>query len=469
MTRAVMIGAGLSGLVSARALLAAARARGQSAEVTVLEALPRAGGNLVSERHEGFLLDGGPDSWVAAKPHGAALCRDLGLGDELIETLPANRRVYVAHRGGLVPLPEGVVLGTPTRLGPLARSPLLSWPGKLRALCDLALPARALPDDVSLGELIASRLGREAVTALVEPLLAGIYAGDAWTLSARATFPQLVEMLRRERSLLRAARAAAPQRHGGHAPPSTFVSLRGGVGRLVDALVDALPPGTVRPGTRVTALRRGAASPWEVILASGEALAADHVVLGLAPAHAAALVRDAAPALAAALDAVPCTSAATVFFAHERRSIPHPLDATGFIVPRREGMRILAGTWVSSKWPDRAPAGKVLLRAFLGGVGRESALEGPDDALVSAARVDLERLLKFRAEPLFTRVFRFRRTSPLPTVGHLARIARIRAEAARAPGLHPIGSAYDGVGIPDTIKLAEATGNRLAGAPPARP
>ena len=463
MTRAVMVGAGLSGLVAARSFLAAAKAKGVDAQVTVVEALGRAGGNLMSERHEGFLIDGGPDSWVAAKPQGAALCRELGLGDDLIETISANRRVYVAHRGGLVPLPEGVVLGTPTRLRPMARTPLLSWPGKLRALFDLVLPATEIPEDVSLGELVAARIGREAVTALVEPLLAGIYAGDAWTLSARATFPQLVEMLRRERSLLKAARDAAPKRHGGYVPPSAFVSLRGGVGQLVDALAASLPAGTVRYSTRVTAVRKGASSPWEVALDTGEVLAADHVVLGVAPTFAASLVREAAPGLSEALDAVPCTSAATVFFAHERRSIPHALDATGFIVPKREGMRILAGTWVSSKWPGRAPEGKVLMRAFLGGVGREASLARPDEELVSEARVDVERLMKFRAEPLFTRVFRFTRTSPLPTVGHLARVARIRAEAANAPGLHPIGSAYDGVGIPDTIKLADATGRALAG------
>jgi oxygen-dependent protoporphyrinogen oxidase len=463
MKRVVMIGAGLSGLVSARSFIAAMKAKGEEASVTVIEALPRAGGNLMSERHEGFLIDGGPDSWVAAKPHGVALCRELGLGDALIETLPANRRVYVAHQGGLVPMPEGVVLGTPTRLRPMATTKLLSWRGKLRALFDLVLPETEIPEDVSLGELVAARIGREAVTALVEPLLAGIYAGDAWTLSARATFPQLVEMLRSERSLLRAARAAAPKRHGGYVPPSAFVSLRGGVGQLVDALVASLPAGTVRLSTRATAVRAGSASRWEVALEGGEVLAADHVVLGLAPHFAAKLARDAAPTLADALEAVPCTSAATVFFAHERRSIPHPLDATGFIVPKREGMRILAGTWVSSKWPGRAPEGKVLMRAFLGGVGREEALTRPDDELVSEARIDVERLMKFRAEPLFTRVFRFTRTSPLPTVGHIARIARIRAAAAQAPGLHPIGSAYDGVGIPDTIRLADATGRSLAG------
>lgn len=466
MTRAVMIGAGLSGLVSARSFLAASKAKGVDAQVTVVEALGRAGGNLMSERHEGFLIDGGPDSWVAAKPQGAALCRELGLGDDLIETVPDNRRVYVAHRGGLVPLPEGVVLGTPTRLRPMAATPLLSWPGKLRALFDLVLPATEIPEDVSLGELVAARIGREAVTALVEPLLAGIYAGDAWTLSARATFPQLVEMLRRERSLLKAARDAAPKRHGGYVPPSAFVSLRGGVGQLVDALVASLPAGTVRYSTRVTSVRKGSASPWEVALDSGQVLPADHVVLGVAPTFAASLVREAAPGLAEALDAVPCTSAATVFFAHERRNIPHPLDATGFIVPKREGMRILAGTWVSSKWPGRAPDGMVLMRAFVGGAGHDERARVQEDSIVHMAQTDLCGVMKIRAAPRLTRVYRFLDTSPQPTLGHVARVDAVRSALRRHPGLHVLGSAWNGVGIPDVIALARrAVQDMLARSP----
>ena len=425
-----------------------------------------AGGNLVSERHDGFLIDGGPDSWVAAKPEGAALCRELGLGDALIETIPANRRVYLAHQGGLVPMPEGVVLGVPTRFAPLAKSPVLSWSAKLRAAADLVLPATPPPgdNDLSLGELVAARLGRDAVVSLVEPLLAGIYAGDAWSLSAKATFPQLLEMAKRDRSLLRAARAAVPKRHGGNVAPSAFVSLRDGVGSLVGALVGALPDGALRLSTTARALRRGRTSRWEVELSNGELLPADNVVLGL-PAHVSAkLVATSLPALSAALGEIPYTSAATVFFAYRRGDVPHALDATGFVVPRREGMRILAGTWVSSKWPGRAPEGMVLMRAFLGGIGREDGLLRSDEALVSEARVDLERLLRMRAEPLFTRVFRFLRTSPLPTVGHLARVKHVRALVAAEPGLHVIGSAYDGVGIPDTIRLATAAGRSIAGA-----
>ncbi len=460
--RLVCVGAGLSGLVSAYAAVKAARAQGTSIEVTVLEASARAGGNLVTERHEGFLIDGGPDSWVAAKPEATALCRELGLGDAIIETIPENRRVYLAHRGGLVKMPEGVVLGVPTKLGPMLRTPLLSWSAKARLVADLVLPPTEVPEgDVSIGELVARRLGREAAGAFVEPLLAGIYAGDAWSLSARATFPQLVEFAKRDRSLMHAARAAAPKRHAGGAPPSAFHSLRDGVGSLVDALVKALPEGSVRFGSPVASVTPGTETRWRVTLADGSHLDADDVVLGASTHLAATLVRPTSAPLADALAAVPYTSAATVFFAYPRRALAHPLDATGFVVPKREGMRLLAGTWVSSKWPHRAPEGTVLLRGFLGGLGREGALDRPDDELVSEARIDLERLMRFRAEPLFTRVYRFRQTSPLPSVGHHARVAAIRALLAAHPGLHAIGSAYEGVGIPDTIRLATKTGDAI--------
>ena len=407
--RLVCVGAGLSGLVSAYTARKAALARGADLHVTVLDASARAGGNLVTDRYEGFLIDGGPDSWVAAKPEGAALCKELGLGDQLIETIPANRRVYVAHRGRLARMPEGVVLGVPTKLAPVLRSPMLSWGAKVRVLADLVMPRmHEVSGDVSLGEL--------------------------------------VEMAKRDRSIVRAARAALPKRHGGNAPPSAFVALRDGVGSLVDALVRALPEGAVRLNTPAASVRRGSMSPWEVVLASGAVLLADDVVLGL-PTHVAGrLVEGAAKPLADALGAVPYTSAATVFFAYRRGDVPHALDATGFVVPKREGLRLLAGTWVSSKWPGRAPDGYALMRGFLGGAGREDALARDDRELVSEARVDLERLMHFRAEPLFTRVYRFTQTSPLPSVGHAARVAAIRTLLAREPGLHAIGSAYDGVG-----------------------
>lgn len=465
-TRVVIVGGGLSGLVAAWALHREALAHGRDVTFTLLEASDRYGGNLVTDRVDGFLIDGGPDSWVAAKPAGAALCRDLGLGDALIETVPANRRVYVCHDGALVPLPAGVVLGVPTRVRPMLRSPLLPWSARLRMLADLALPSRRrTDDDVSLGALVASRLGRGVVEALTEPLLAGVYAGNAWGLSARATFPQLLALAGRGGSLVRRAREAAPTRHPGDAPPSAFVSLRDGVGSLVDALVAAIPASQRhlrRPVSRV--LRDGAR--WRVEEPDGTAHVADHVVLAMPAWRTAELVSRLDDGLAATARAIPYASAATAFFAWRRDEVPHALDATGFVVPRREGLRILAATWVSSKWPGRAPDGMVLMRAFVGGAGHDERARVQEDSIVHMAQTDLCGVMKIRAAPRLTRVYRFLDTSPQPTLGHVARVDAVRSALRRHPGLHVLGSAWNGVGIPDVIALARrAVQDMLARSP----
>jgi len=457
--RVVIVGGGLSGLTLAHSLCTKAPAG--AVQVTLLEATDRLGGNLITERHGDLQIDGGPDGWIAAKPEAANLCRDLGLGDELIETIAANRRVYVAHRGRLVPVPEGVVLGVPTRLGPVMASPLISPRGKARMALDLVMPPSPPPPvDISLGDLVGRRLGREVVEALTSPLLAGVYAGDAWALSAQATFPQLLAMAGRDPSLLRAAAMAAPARHPGEAPPSAFVSLQRGTGSLIDALAASLPEGVVRRNTPVRGLVRGGDGTWSVAL-DGDTLVADALVLAV-PAHVAGrLLRDVDTAAATALGAIPYGSAATVFFAFPRAAVAHRLDATGFVVPHREGMDILASTWVTSKWPGRAPADTVLLRVFVGGVGHADHMGRSDDDLTALARRELSRLLPISAPHSFSRVYRFHQTSPQPTVGHATRVAAIAATTAGLRGLHLLGSAYQGVGISDVVRRAQHAATQM--------
>lgn len=461
----LVVGGGVSGLVTAWSLLRRARERGADASVTVLEASGRPGGNLVTDRPDGFVIDGGPDSWIASKPAASALCRDLGLGDALIETVPANRRIYVAHGAGLAPMPEGVVLGVPTRLRPMLESPLLPWRAKARLAIDRALPPALAPrhddDDEALGAMVARHLGRDVVSAFTEPLLAGIYAGDAWSLSARSTFPALVEAARRGGSLMVNARTAAPKRFPGAAPPSAFTSLRDGVGSLVDALVAALPPGTVRTNAVARSVSRGGGR-YAVTTAAGESLAADAVVLAMPMQRSAALVRGLDATLAERLDALGWSSVATVFFAFPKGAVGRALDATGFVVPKREGRRILASTWVSSKWPGRAPDDVALLRVFLGGLGHEDRASLPEAELVAMARGELSALVPLRGEALWTRVYRFLGTSPQPTVGHASRVGAIREALKNHPGLMTIGAGFEGVGIPDVVALARRTGERIA-------
>jgi len=460
----VILGGGLSGLVTAWSLLQRAAHRGASATVTILERSQRPGGNLVTERVNGFVVDGGPDSWVASKPAAATLCRDLGLGSSLIETIPENRRIYIAHGAELVRMPDGVVLGVPTRLRPMLGTPLLSWRAKARLLLDRALPWRPAKQgstDEALGAMVARHLGREVVSAFTEPLLAGIYAGDAWNLSAQSTFPALVDVASRGGSLMVNARAAVPRRFPGQSPPSAFVSLRDGVGSLVDALVAALPPGTLRTATAGESVAREG-ERYVVTTAEGERITADQVVLAMPMHRAAKVLRPLDAALAGRLDAPGWSSAATVFFAFPKKAVGRSLDATGFVVPRREGRRILASTWVSSKWPGRAPGDAVLLRAFVGGLGHEDRASLPESDLVALCREELGSLLPLRGDPLFTRVYRFLGTSPQPTVGHASRVSAIRDALRNHPRLVTIGAAYDGVGIPDVVALARRTGERIA-------
>jgi oxygen-dependent protoporphyrinogen oxidase len=475
--RVVVAGGGITGLAVAHRLLTAA-APERPLEITLLEARPQLGGNIRTERLGGFVIDGGPDAWVAAKPHATELCRELGLGDRLIETTERNRRVYVRRRGALHPLPEGLVLTVPTRVIPFAQTPLLSWPAKARMSLDLVIPRRAGGEDESIAHFVRRRLGREALERLAEPLLGGIYAGDVGALSVRSTFPQLVELEERHGSMIAGALAQQRARSRGRRgpPPSAFHSLLGGVGELVDALARRVERAgaRIRLKARVEAVTQGPAGPEESprllvrVAGSGEPIPADDVVIAL-PAYAAA---DALSGLdldiAAALRLVPYESTATVLLGYRRPDIPHPLDAVGVLVPRSEGRRAMALTFASSKWTGRAPEDAALLRVFLGGHHDPGVLAEPDDGLVTVARDEAAALLGVRTRPLLSRVFRFDRASAQPLVGHADRLRALRQRAARYAGLHFAGAAFEGVGIPDCIRQAAEVARAIAGASPSR-
>ncbi len=455
--RVVVVGGGISGLATAHAL---ATKHGERASVTVLESEDRVGGNVRTVQKDELLIDEGPDSWVASKPHATALARALGLGDRLIETVPENRRVYVKSARGLVPLPEGLMLGIPTKLMPLVRTPLLSWRGKLRAGLDLVLPvgfARAGGEDESLGDYIERRLGREVLDNLAGPLLGGLFTGDVSALSLLGTFPQLAT-LEKQGGLIRGSLALArkaPKRTG--PPPSGCLTLRGGVGELIDALAARLGDAIVR-GARVSSIGRTPEGAWLVEHARGR-VTADHLVL-TGPAHvAASLVRPTSADLAHELEGIPYGSAATVFLAYPRAAIPRALDATGYLVPKKEPGGALAATWVSSKWPFRAPEGKVLMRIFFGAAD----VDRSEDELIAMAKAEVATTLGVTSDPTTTHVGRFRRTSPQPRVGHPARVRRIAKLLEGIPGLHLAGSAYEGVGLGDCVRQGEAIAERIAG------
>ncbi len=458
MRSVVIIGGGIGGLATAFYALRTARERGVPLQITLLEAGDRWGGVIHTVREGGFIVEGGPDSVVAFKPAGRALMQDLGLEGDIVGTVP-GRRAFILFRGRLHPLPEGLTLLVPARLGPLFRTSLLSWRGKARAAWNLVQRHRTPPhQDISVAAFITRHLGREVFEHLVEPLFAGIYGGDARQLSLRATYPQLLALEEQHGSLLRGLlRRARSRPAASNGRPSPFITLRFGLAQMVEALVERLQAWGAdlhlrAPVARLEPLDRGR---WRVHLAQGGHREADHVVVAT-PAHAAArLVAGFDPELAHRLAGVPYAASVIVSVAYDRRQVPHPLEGSGFVVPRVEGRPLLACSWTSSKFPHRAPEGKVLLRCFFGRAGADEVASWPEEDILALTRRELRETLGITAAPERVWVFRWRPALPQYTLGHRERVEAIFRRANAWPGLHLVGNAYRGVGIPDVVAGAK--------------
>lgn len=466
MKRVVIVGGGITGLAAAHAL----EHSGLDCDIRLIESESRLGGNIRTVNHNGFTIDAGPDSWVAAKPHATRLAREVGLGDELIGTRPDTRKVYIVWKKQLHPMPEGLILGIPTEVRPFVATDLLSLDAKLRAGLEPFVPKRDWSGgaDESIASFIGRRLGPEICERIAGPLLGGIFAGDPEALSVRACVPQLVEAEAKHGSLIMAMRELRAKRRkaagAGEGEASAFLSLTRGMGDLVLNLAYKLRRTDVTKSTSVRRVARlepnDARGRWAVEI-QGETIFADDVVLTV-PAHAASrMLEEVDASLSALLGTVEYVSTATVFLAYKRYDVRHPLDSVGFLIPRAEGRPILAGTFVSSKWEHRAPAGHVLIRVFIGGAGGERFLEGDDDHLVRVAREQLLDLIGIEAPPVFTKTFRFRKASPQPHVGHLVKMDRIFAKVRGLPGLHVGGNGYIGSGIPDAIRQGEEIATRI--------
>jgi oxygen-dependent protoporphyrinogen oxidase len=441
-----VVGGGMAGLSAAFEL----QQRGKT--VRVLDAGPRAGGVVLTDRFDGWTVDAGPDSLLVQKPGAITLCKELGIADRLQSTL-TPRTAYVLRDGRLHPLVEGSFLGFPLSASALARSSLFSWPGKIRMALEAVVPARSSQEDEALSTFVRRRFGREATTYLADPLLAGIHAGDADRLSAHALFPRLVQAERTAGSLLRAFRALRTQ----PSPKGAFASLPGGTAELVESLTGALAPGTLVCNARVTGMRHGNT----FVLDHGNGSTASRAVILAIPAYAAAtLLSPFSEQIATLCRSIPYASTATVAFGYRREQIAHSLNGTGFVVPRVEPCPLLAGTWVSSKWPGRAPDGHALLRGFLGGGRDPHRLDAPDDELVRTAREALSTLLGIEGDALFSRLYRWTRQSPQYEVGHLGKVRAIQAGLVNLPGIFVAGSGFRAIGIPDCITDGRETAAR---------
>ena len=448
--RVVIVGGGIAGLAAAYELSR------QQVPFVLLESGPRAGGVILSEQVGGFTVDAGPDSLLVQKPDAIKLCEELGLAGRLIPTSPP-RLAFIQRGGRLCPLPASSVLGIPTRIGPFVRTPLFSWGGKLRMGAELAVPARRDAADESIGAFMTRRFGAEATTYLAEPLLAGIHAGDVDALSLKALFPRLAQAEQQHGSLLRAfSRERPPASKDG-----AFRSLPGGLGEMVSALERALPAGAVRlnqPAVRVLPSRDGA----RVVLASGETVEAAAAVVATPAYVTAQLLQETDARLSALCSEIRYASTATIALAFSRAAVGHPLNGSGFVVPRVESSGLLAASWLSSKWGHRAPDGHVLMRGFVGGARDPHALDRSDAELVALTLASLRPLLQITGDPIFTRVYRWEQKSAQHNVGHLARVELVDRALAVHPRLFITGSGFRGVGIPDCVADARATARKVA-------
>jgi oxygen-dependent protoporphyrinogen oxidase len=464
----VIIGGGITGLSSAYALGEQGRSPESrtAATSTLLEAMPRLGGKILTEQADGFVIEAGPDSFLAQKPWGVELCRRLGISDRLMGTNPEHRRTLVLRDGRLHELPEGMMMGLPTKFGAFLKSSLLSWKGKLRLAGELFIPPRRDDEDESLAAFFRRRLGPEALDRMIEPLLTGIYTGDAERLSLLATFPRFRELERQHGSLIRAVLAAKFQeRKAGRAVESgtPFVTLRGGLGELVEALAAKLPATEVVTSARVQAVRRRSErGGYEILLEARPPLVADAIIF-TTPAYVTAhLLEPLAQGLSEQLYKIPYASSATVSLGYKKSDLRHDLDGYGFVVPRIENRKMMASTWTSSKWPNRAASETALIRCYLGGIGREAILEQPDMGLIQTALGELRAILGIDQLPLLARVHRWPQAMPQYQVGHLQRLESIRKVLRDLPGVFLAGAAYRGVGIPDCIRDGgEAAANAL--------
>ncbi|MEU9978317.1 protoporphyrinogen oxidase [Streptomyces sp. NPDC051014] len=468
----VVVGAGIAGLAAAHRLLE------RGVRVTVLEAADRVGGKLLPGEIAGVRVDLGAESMLARRPEAVALAREAGLGDRLRPPSTATASIWT--RGALRPMPKGHVMGVPGTAAAL--SGVLSEEGLARIGRDADLPRTEVGDDVAVGEYVAGRLGREVVDRLVEPLLGGVYAGDAYRISMRSAVPQLYQAARTHDSLTEAVRDIQAKAAAARQTGPVFTGIEGGVGTLPLAVAASVRArgGEIVTGTTVTELRRVAPDPardpgrdgspaggprtgWRIV-AGDRVRYADAVIVAVPAPVAARLLRAEAPAVAAELAAVEYASMALITLAYRRAGLALP-EGSGFLVPPVDGRTIKAATFASQKWgwiADEDPD-VVVLRTSVGRYGETEVLGRADDDLVGVSRHDLREATGLDGAPLAARVTRWTDGLPQYPVGHHARVARVRAHVAAVPGLAVCGAPYDGVGIPACVASAYAAVDQLGG------
>jgi protoporphyrinogen/coproporphyrinogen III oxidase len=462
MRRVAIVGGGISGLAAAFELEERRRG-GAAVEYVLYEASANLGGVLRTEHLDGCVVEAGPDSFVTEKPWAAELCRAVGMGDQLIGSNDAERKTYILVRGRLVEMPDGLMFMVPTKILPTGLSPLFSWKTKLRMARELFHPPRAAEHDESVAEFVTRHYGAEMVDRLADPLLSGIYGGEAERLSVRAVLPRFTEMERTHGSLGKAMLAARRKMAAGtNRPAALFTSLKNGMQSLAEAVAARLTASSIVTGATVQALQPEAGG-W-VVSAGMQSDGFDAVIVALPAPAAAQVLRMASAELAAELAGIEYSSSITVGLGYGREVRQGLPPGFGFLVPRSEGKKLLAATFVHNKFPHRAPEDRALLRCFFGGATAEKIWTLSDDQIVGIVRSELQQILGLSASPLFARVYRWKSAMAQYGVGHLERLERIDRLRRGLPGLALAGNGYRGIGVPDCVRSGREAAREVVGA-----
>ena len=452
----VIVGGGISGLATAHYIHSHL---GDKVQLTLVEGGSQLGGKVANQEFSGHLVDTGPDAVLVRAPAMAALLQDLGLGEQIVA--PAALGAHVWSRGKLRRLPSGTLFGIPDRLLPLLRSGLMSPAGLARAALDLVLPRRhTSAPDPSIADLVSPRLGSQVFDRLVEPLLGGVHAGRAAELSARSTVPDIVALARKNRSLYLGLRKMRR-----HAPPATgapvLVTLTGGLGRLVEALVARLAGDDLRLGSAARVIAR-VGTGYRVDLAGGQSISADAVVLATPAFVTARLLADLMPDAATVLAEIPYVDVATIWLAYPRSAVGRPLDGTGFLVPPEEGKFLVGCTWSSAKWPHLADDNLVLIRCMVGRRGDRRWLDMDDETMVNRVHDELVEAMGLTVGPDHQSIQRWPQAMPQYLVGHQGRLDALDVAVRHLPGLYLTGAAYRGVGLASCVADAKRTAQDVA-------
>lgn len=485
MKRVIVIGGGVSGLAAAYKIRRAADA-GHDVDVVLIERDDRIGGKLATEiiEHEGgrYVVDGGSDAFLTAKPAVARIAGLLGITDEIVPSCDENKKTLIVKGRRLIEMPDGIMMFAPTKILPMATTALYSWPAKFRMGLDLFIPRRerwpvgdtAQQHDETLESFVVRRMGRECLDRLAEPLVGGVHASDPAQMSLAATFPNLLEMEQKFGSLVRGfldQRKMVEEMKKKHPPkpgakPRTFFSsFHNGMAFLPERMADAIGRERIRTGVTVDSVARGEDGRWRVVLEDGETIEGDALVIATEVWSAARLAGAIDERVAELLASVPCSSSATVPMAFHRKDCPEDLKWFGILSPQVEARPLLAVTLSSSKWPDRAPEDMVLLRGFVGGPNNQDVLKRSDAELIETVRTQLVELLGMApdTQPVFSRVFRWTLGMPQYTMGHLDRIDELEERVSGIDGFALAGGAYRGVGIPNCIESGERGVSKLLG------